>query len=59
MNGFKWITLFILLLLWFPPAHAGTDPPKVGGTLPEISLKTRDAVMEKLDEWAAKGSEIA
>ena len=31
----------------------------LGGMLPEISLKTHEAVMEKLDKWEAEGSEIA
>ena len=28
-----------------------------GGTLPDISMKTFDAVMEKLDQWAGKSEE--
>jgi len=29
-----------------------------GGSLPEISYQTHDAVMEKLDEWAGVDSEV-
>ena len=39
MNTFKWVSLFGLLILWCSPATAETDPPKIGGVLPEIILK--------------------
>lgn len=37
----------------------GMAAETLGGSLPEISTKTYDAVMEKLDQWAGKQTDVS